>query len=163
MSESQNVESSTASTSNKKGNGQSEHSTFGIEKSTAKDRIKTPSQFQTELDELVREHLAHKALLEESKKSAKRLKNLRARVLPFMVHNMQMQRADSEKHGLYLSSTVVSRFRKVRLADVYNIIEQELGPANLELIKQKAAELRRQKVQMRQTSFRPISKKRKRS
>lgn len=140
-----------------------DHSVFGVERSTAKDRIKTEPEFKKELNELMKEHLKHKKLLAESKKCTERLKTLRSRVIPFMVHNMKMYRYDSPEYDMYLSSTVVSRFRKVKLTDVYTIIEKELGPANLQLIKEKAEELRKQKVQMRQTSFRPLSKKKRKN
>lgn len=137
--------------------------TYGVEKPTNKDRIKTPDQFQIELNLLMAEHLKHTRLAEEKAESFAKLKTLRTRVVPFMLHNLEQVRADDAAHGLYLSSTLVERNRKVKTTDIYTIIEKLLGPANVELIRTEAAELAKQRVVMRQTRILPIAKKKRKA
>lgn len=125
-----------------------------------KDRIKTPLQFKTELEQLMETNKRHKEKLEECKKLAQEMKVLRTRVLPFMLNNLKQTRVNCSKHQMYLSSTVVQRKRKVQMNDLYEIIERELGAENRKLIKAKAEELAKQKVAMRQTRIMPIALKR---
>jgi len=126
----------------------------------AKDRIKTPDQFKVELEHMMETNQRHKEKMQECKQLAQELKTVRARVLPFMLDNLKQNRVNCSKFNTYISSTVVQRKRKVRMEDLYEIIERELGPENRKLIKQKAEELAAQKVSMRQTRIMPLSLKR---
>lgn len=133
---------------------------FQTDEKKPKDRIKTLEQFGRELNLLMETKIKHDEKAKECKELTVQLKTLRARVLPFLLDNLKQTRANSAQHKMYISSTIVHRFRKVHIADVYEIIEAELGPANRKLIEEKAKELRKQKVAMRQTRIAPMSTKR---
>jgi len=128
--------------------------------STKKDRIKTPAQFAEELERLMDINQQHKEKLGECKELNAKLRQQRTLCLPFLVNNLNQTRVNCSKYGMYLSSTVVQRKRKVTMEDLREIIREELGPASLERIDAKAQERREQKVAMRQTRIMPISNKR---
>lgn len=122
-----------------------------------KDRIKTLEQFQTELNLMMEKKKEYDTKKEESSKTFKEYSLLKARVVPFMLENLKQSRVDCSAHNMYVSATTVKRFRKVKLEDVYQIIEEVLGKENKALIQQKALELREQKVSMKQIRIADIS------
>lgn len=136
------------------------HASKKKEEKKPKDRIKTLDQFTVELDLLMETHNKHKIKAAECKQLVAEEKTLRARILPFMLDNLKQHRANSIVHNMYITSTITNRARKVHLQDIYEIIERELGPENKKLIIEKALELRKQKVPMRQTKIATISTKR---